>query len=74
MLHTYKPSSSIILSIKNPHKNLLGNFKDLSIHRDVQREATLFLYYVVIRNTADVTRVKLILLSNLRDINALVII
>jgi hypothetical protein len=48
MLYTYKPFSLITLSIlKNPHVNPLGSFKDLSIHRDGQREATFVLYYVM---------------------------
>jgi hypothetical protein len=43
MLYTYKSSSRTTLSIKiEPHQNPLCSFKDLSIHRDRQREATLF--------------------------------
>jgi hypothetical protein len=34
MLYTYKPSLPIILPIKKPHQNPLGNFKDLSIRND----------------------------------------
>jgi hypothetical protein len=40
-LYTYKPSSSNTLSIeKKSHLNLLGNY--VCIHRDRQRETTLF--------------------------------
>jgi hypothetical protein len=42
MLFTYKPSSWISQSIKNPYQYPLGSFKDLCIHRDRQREAILF--------------------------------
>jgi hypothetical protein len=42
LCYTYKPFSWIALSVKKPHQNPLGRFKDLSIHRDRQREVTLF--------------------------------
>jgi hypothetical protein len=50
MLYTYKPSSWITLSIKKPHQNPLGSFKNLSIHRtDSGKQlcfySTMFLYY-----------------------------
>jgi hypothetical protein len=41
ILHTYKPSFLITLSIKKTASKSIGSFKDLIIHRDSQREATL---------------------------------
>jgi hypothetical protein len=39
-IHINLPFESLYL-LKKPHHNPLGNFKDLSIHMDRRREATL---------------------------------
>jgi hypothetical protein len=41
-LYSHKPYHESLHSSKKPHQNTLNSFKDLSIHRDRQREAALF--------------------------------
>ena len=55
-VHIKLPLKTFYL-LKEPHQNPMRSFKDLSIHRDRQQNATFF-YYVVFKRNLDSIKIN----------------